>query len=117
MKKVLCGSEKGYLIPKKELDEKLRKKFPILKNKIISAIESSCDEIKIEFYDEKNLTAWNYFAMHFAKKGDLKCALSTFDAAIGIYPSSDLTWNNKGLSLDKLGKDSAAEFANAEKHA
>ncbi|MEA3514857.1 MAG: hypothetical protein U9R34_05240 [Nanoarchaeota archaeon] len=39
-KRTLGGDSKGYLIPKKELDEKLKERFETLKGKIISNIHA-----------------------------------------------------------------------------
>ena len=53
MKRVICGEGEGYLIPKKEFDEKLRQKFSELKDKHISHIGMFTSKgICVHYYDK-----------------------------------------------------------------
>ena len=52
MKHVICGGDKGYLIPKKELDQKLKERFESLQGKIIKDINGlSTNAVDIHFYN------------------------------------------------------------------
>jgi len=50
MKKVVCGDEKGYLIPKKEFEEKLKNRFKILENRKIQYIFCLKVAVKVSCY-------------------------------------------------------------------
>jgi tetratricopeptide (TPR) repeat protein len=68
--------------------------------------------IKIE---PNNEVLWNSkgLILQFAEKYEE--SLSWFDKAISLNPDDPSYYLNKAKSLDKLGKDSTAEYANAEK--
>ena len=70
MKKAIIGNSKGYIIPKKEMDDKLKEIIPELKGKKIMSISDNYNTIRIIYYDEeiKVLEKVNEYSMKITNK-------------------------------------------------
>lgn len=67
MKKILCGKEKGYLIPKRIVDDKLRKKFEVLKNQQIIALGHGYKTCWIEYKPQPKIEKKKDYIIKYSK--------------------------------------------------
>lgn len=90
MKKITIENNKGYLLSKKEVDQKLKATFPILAGKIISSLRASLDVMVISYVDESVFKKGDNYIAKFkiVSEDNIIVLKKEFEELIGLREST-----------------------------